>query len=146
MPQNNAHKALEQLGRQWSNPQASASWIKQTHQELGKTMIAWTKKNFDGQGRLLQSGSWIPRSSSSKKRNTRPLLVNTGKLRNSFKLLQSSKDIKATNTAAYAVLHHLGQGVPKRPLFPELPQAETLLKQNLKDRLSKLPFIPKYIP
>ncbi len=144
MPETNAYQALEQLGRQWENPQSAAHWVKQTNRKLGQTLLDWTQENFQRQGGLLQSGGWPPRASnSSRTRNTRPLLVNTGRLQRSFQLLPSATHVQVRNTAPYAARHHLGKGVPKRPLLPDLPQAQQLLQHTLNRLLPLLPFLPQ---
>ena len=114
------------------------------HREAGVTLLRWVRQNFDSGGRLLQQmpSGWPALSPATLARRRqsgqgRQPLVNTGRLRNAFRLQATSGLARLVNPLPYAMQHQQGLGVPRRPLFPETVQARQIILPAIRAHMEK---------
>lgn len=97
----------------------------------------WVDNNFQKEGRLHENGklAWKPLSKFTLekrrkgKKNGTKILQDTGRLKNSFELSATNKQGTLLNRVNYAVKHEKGFGrIPQRKIFPEMKQAEKIVK------------------
>ncbi len=110
------------------------SKFRDLHNEVGKSLLDWVRRNFSSEGRLLVDfpTGWPPLASStllSRRRRGKSfkLLHDSGALRGGFTLAVNERRAVLNNPVQYAPRHHLGQGLPRRPIFPGKAQAEKLV-------------------
>ncbi len=100
--------------------------------ELGDNSHKFFVKNFDAQGFVnVPKKRWRPLKHPRRNGTTKPILVDTGKLKNSGKVfVQSRNRASVMFTAKYASFHNKGGGkLPKRQFSGE---SRVLNKQNEK--------------
>lgn len=108
--------------------------LRPLYDRLGRMLTAWSERNMDAAGRLLDDapGGWPPLTPATLARRRqrglgrRPLIV-SGRLRAGFAARQTAAGLHVENVVPYARRHHEGDGVPRRPLLPEAAQAARLV-------------------
>ena len=126
--------SLTQVQQNFRQKKITLARLRPFHQEAGAVLLEWVQGNIEAQGKMLRenSGGWPPLAAStlaSRRRRGRgtQIMVDSGRLRRSFRLLTEPNRAKIVNTAPYAHYHQSGKGVPRRPLFPQVAQAEKII-------------------
>ena len=104
------------------------------HRRTGAALLGWVGRNFEAWGALLEEApsGWPPlaratlASRARRGRGSAPL-QDSGRLRAGFVLTVGMGSAVLDNPVPYAPLHQLGQGVPRRPIFPGARQARAIV-------------------
>lgn len=103
------------------------------HTAAGKALRDWVRRNHDARGALHEElpGGWPPlaRATLAARRGRgggTAILEVTGRLRAGTVLKVNAQQAVLDNPVPYAARHQLGQGVPRRPIFPGLRQARSI--------------------
>jgi hypothetical protein len=103
------------------------------HRRIGDAVIGFAQRNLAAEGALLDDfpSGWpalSPRTLAARLRRGRGtrMLYDTGRLAGSFVAAPEPSGVSVDNLAPYAAAQQEGRGVPRRPIFPESPQAERL--------------------
>jgi len=85
----------------------------------------WIQKNFQQEGAMAQEGGWkklSPATIAMRRSGSSKILQDTGRLKNEWKKQWTNKSGIIQASMPYAIKHHKGMGVPKRPILPTEPQ------------------------
>lgn len=104
------------------------------HGAAGTALRDWVERNFRSRGTLIEGmpSGWpalAPATLAARRRRglgAQPLEA-TGRLRRGIALRTEQRAAVLTNAVPYAGLHQFGAGVPRRPFFPEAPQAAAIV-------------------
>ena len=114
---------------------------------LGRQMEHWASRNFSTEGAMLDEfpSGWPKLSAATLERKRRQgqgtrILHGTGRLAQGTVVLPQADGIVMDNPVPYAARHHLGQGVPRRPVLPSPAQAQRIalpaVKSHVQEALS----------
>ena len=104
------------------------------HEAAGARLKDWVQHNFEEAGGLLddQPSGW-PRLSAAtlaakrgRGQSAQPLVA-TGRLRAGFTAAANNDSAEVSNSVPYARFHQLGDGVPRRAVFPQPEQAARIV-------------------
>ena len=117
--------SFEQVAKKLNKAMKDISDFKEPLQDSAEIIVQESKDNFDRQGYLYGS-TWKPLSPATRKQRAsqgypanRPILVRSGKLRDSVKTKSVSRDTATVvNPTSYAPYHQFGTGkIPKRTIL-----------------------------
>tara|TARA_Y100000310_G_scaffold343365_1_gene450632 strand:- start:2299 stop:2832 length:534 start_codon:yes stop_codon:yes gene_type:complete len=76
---------------------------------IGRGMLKAAQLNFESDGAIFSpKGSWEPLSPNSRIGNSKPMLVDTGALKNAFSYTTGGGEVEIRNIDPKASIHHFG--------------------------------------
>ena len=119
--------------------------FQEVHAAAGRALRGWVRLNYDASGALHAelSGGWPPLAKATQAARRRrgrgtALLEDTGRLRAGTVLSSNARQAVLANPVPYAVRHQLGQGVPRRPIFPGMRQARSIAVKAISRHMEEI--------
>ena len=112
--------------------------------KIGQKTLKHFAKNFNKQGSEKENGAFVRWADRKNQKNNKPLLVKTGRLKESFQIKYNKNgSFRIFNNVPYATYHQNGKGnLPQREMLYESKELDKIVEKEMdkavEDALDKL--------